>query len=79
MQFAPEGSSGRPDVQLVYTVFGYLPPGVFSGYLYPVIALGLCANVPQFAAELSMGWVETWVGLGRVHYSASTKNLKGLC
>ena len=39
-----------------------------------------------------MGWVDPWVGLGRVgsrfsvfswlgwvHYSKSTKNLKGLC
>jgi len=44
--------------------------------------------------ELSMGWVDPWVGLGRVglgpdfsvfgglgwvHYRKSTKNLKGLC
>jgi len=43
--------------------------------------------------ELSMGWVDPWVGLGLVglgrdfwwvglgwvHYSKSTKNLKGLC
>jgi len=38
--------------------------------------------------ELSMGWVDPWVGLGRdfsvfgglgwVHYRKSTKNLKGL-
>jgi len=41
-----------------------------------------------FAPELSMGWVDPWVGLGRdfsvigglgwVNYSKSTKNLKGL-
>ena len=45
------------------------------------------------ASELSMGWVDPWVGLGQVgsrffsfwwvwfgwvHYSKSTKNLKGL-
>ena len=28
--------------------------------------------------ELSMGWVDPQVGLGWVHYSKSTKNLKGL-
>ena len=38
--------------------------------------------------QLSMGWVDPWVGLGRdfsvfgglgwVHYSQSIKNLKGL-
>jgi len=45
-------------------------------------------------SELSMGWVDLWVGLGWVrlgrdfsvfgglgwvHYRKSTKNLKGLC
>ena len=30
-------------------------------------------------SQLSMGWVDPWVGLGRVHYSQSAKNLKGLC
>ena len=29
-------------------------------------------------AELSMGWIDLWVGLGWVHYSKSTKILKGL-
>jgi len=29
-------------------------------------------------SELSMGWVDPWVGLGWVHYSKRTKNLKGL-
>ena len=30
------------------------------------------------ASELSVGWVDPWVGLGWVHYSKSAKNLKGL-
>ena len=36
---------------------------------------GRCCCEP----ELSMGWVDSWVGLGWVHYRKSTKNLKGLC
>ena len=33
---------------------------------------------PYLLTELSMGWVDPSVGLGWVHYSKSTKNLKGL-
>jgi len=29
--------------------------------------------------ELSMGWVDPWVGLGWIHYRKNTKNLKRLC
>jgi len=29
-------------------------------------------------SDLSMGFVDLWVGLGWVHYSKSTKNLIGL-
>jgi len=29
-------------------------------------------------SELSMGWVDPWVGLCWVHYSKRAKNLKGL-
>jgi len=27
-------------------------------------------------AQLSMAWVDLWVGLGRVHYSKSTKQIE---
>jgi len=43
----------------------------------------------QYTEKLSVGWVDPWVGVGRdfsvfgglgwVHYTKSTKNLKGLC
>jgi len=49
---------------------------------------GLSLGLLCFVAELSMGWVDPWVGLGWVeifqflvgwvHYSKSTKNLNGL-
>ena len=45
--------------------------------------------IGPIAPELSMGWVDPWVGLDRdfsvfrelgwVHYSKNTKNLKVLC
>jgi len=47
-----------------------------------------CNQLNYSVAELSVGWVDPWVGLGWVeifqflvgwvHYSKSTKNLKGL-
>jgi len=60
----------------------------FAKLLWPLVSIQSLAMIIQMSEpELSMGWVDPWVGLGRdfsvfgglgwVNYSKSTKNLKG--